>query len=600
MSTIRDVAKRAGVSPVTVSRVVNNAGNVKASTRERVERAIEELGYLPSIAARSLRVKRTRTLALIVPDITNSFWTTVARGVEDAAQGRDYSVLLCNTDEDPAKQHRYLSVIVSQGVDGVIIAPYDNDADNLAGLQRRQIPTVIIDRRVLGWEGDSVFGDSLSGSFALVRHLIEMGHQRIAAISGPIKTSTAEDRVAGYCLALSEAGIPLEHALIKRGEYRAASGERLTHRLLDQDRPPTAIFAANNAIALGVIDALGQRGLRVPQDLALVSFDDLPGLARFFPFLTVAVQPAYDMGLNAAQLLFSRLDSEVNLQPRRVVLPVRLIIRHSCGSKLDKRSNNMPSASFLRSKSRSEGKLVNPVNLNRARELSVCVEGISMPALRAEARGSDNQRSDINRLLKAIRGEAADRIPHLEYRINSQAVYEYVLERELKSHPQEIRACAGPVAPDDDVEFALRLGMDAVVCEFSWHPDRGVDRTGNGNRHTMEGLVKNWADLDDLEPPPTLADQLSCLEQYLRDAQGTGVGVIASFGSVFDGALTARGTNGATDPFADRLPLLEALQIVPGLPQLPVNQIIQFLLVNLPLLLYTLAFILLILRRRLP
>ncbi len=552
MPTIRDVAKRAGVSPVTVSRVVNNAGNVKAATRERVESAIEELNYLPSIAARSLRVKRTRTLALIVPDITNSFWTTVARGVEDAAQGRDYSVLLCNTDEDPAKQERYLSAIVSQGVDGVIIAPYDSDADNLAGLRRREIPTVIIDRRVHGWEVDSVIGDSLSGSFALVRHLINLGHRHIAAISGPPKASTAEDRIAGYCLALGEAGIPLDNTLIKRGEFRAASGERLTHQLLDQDRPPTAIFAANNAIALGAIDALGQRNLRVPQDMALVSFDDLPGLAPFFPFLTVGVQPAYDMGLNAAQLLFSRLDSEVNLQPRHVVLPVRLIIRHSCGSKLDDMESDTLSSSLLSSKSQGEGSLVKPVNLDRARELSVCVDGIAMPTPQTDPWESGNQRSDINRLLNTIRGETADRIPHLEYRINSKSVYEYVLEREPKSNPREMQACAGPIAPDDDVEFALRLGMDAVVCEFSWRPSHPAGRSTGA-------LIRNWSDLDDLEPPPILADQLSCLEQYLRDAQGTGVGVIASFGSFFDGALEARGANRSTKPFTDNLPLLETL-----------------------------------------
>ena len=468
--------------------------------------------------------------------------------------------MLCNTDEDPAKQQRYLSVIVSQGADGVIIAPYDGDADNLAGLRRRQIPTVIIDRRVQGWDVDSVFGDSLSGSFALVRHLINLGHRQIAAISGPKNASTAEDRVAGYCLALREAGIDLDDALVKRGEFLAVSGESLTHQLLDQDRPPTAIFAANNAIALGVIDALGQRGLRVPQDMALVSFDDLPGLARFFPFLTVGVQPAYDMGLNAAQLLFSRLDSEVNLQPRHVVLPVRLIIRHSCGSKLEQAGGTALSTSILNSKNQGEGTLVQPVNLDRARELSVCVAGITMPTPRADAQNSDSQRSDINRLLRTLRGEAADRVPYLEYRIGSKSVYEYVLEREPKYLFRETRACGGSVAPDDDVEFALRLGMDAVVCEFSWRPDRTAERAQNDGRQGKRGPVRSWADLDDLKrPSPILADQLSCLEQYLRDAQGTGVGVIASFGSFFDSAMTARGAHGSINPFADNLPLLEAL-----------------------------------------
>jgi LacI family transcriptional regulator len=268
---------------------------------------------------------------LVLPDISNAFWTTVARGVEDAAQSCGYSVLLYNTDETPSKQLRYLDVIASQRVDGVIIAPYDSDARNLARLRARNIPIVVIDRRIKGWEVDTVFGDSVSGARALVQHLIKLGHQRIAMISGPMNTSTAEDRVTGYCMALNEAGIPVDASLIKRGEYHAPSGERLTDQLLDEDLHPTAIFAANNAIAMGIIDALEKRGLRIPQDVALVCFDDLPNASRFFPFLTVAVQPAYDMGLNAAQLLISRLDDEVNWPPRQVVLPTRLIIRYSCG-----------------------------------------------------------------------------------------------------------------------------------------------------------------------------------------------------------------------------------------------------------------------------
>ncbi len=156
MSTIRDVAKRAGVSPVTVSRVINNVGNVSLPTQEKVQQAIEELGYVPSGVAQSMRSKRTSTLALLVPDITNAFWTTVSRGVEDAAQGRGYSVFLCNTDEDMAKQHRYLDFVIGQRVDGVIIAPHDSNAQHLKKLQDRAIPTVIIDRHIEGWDVDTV------------------------------------------------------------------------------------------------------------------------------------------------------------------------------------------------------------------------------------------------------------------------------------------------------------------------------------------------------------------------------------------------------------------------------------------------------------
>ena len=336
LATITDVAKLAGVSPVTVSRVINDAPLVNLKTRARVEQAIRELGYVPNVAAASLRSKRTRSLALILPDVTNTFWTTVARGVEDTAQSRGYSVFLCNTDEDLAKQARYLEFVASQRVDGVVIAPCGRDAGNLARLRDRDIPTVIVDRCIDGWETDTVLGDSLSGAYALVKHLIGLGHRRIAIISGPHNTSTAEDRVTGYCIALSEAGIAPDPRLIQRGEYRTASGEELAYQLLDEQPRPTAIFAANNAISMGVIDAAAKRGLRIPQDLALVCFDDLPSISHLFPFLTVVVQPVYEMGVNAAQLLLSRLDAAAPLDPRHIILPTCMIVRHSCGARLHK------------------------------------------------------------------------------------------------------------------------------------------------------------------------------------------------------------------------------------------------------------------------
>lgn len=331
MTTITDVAKRAGVAPVTVSRVLNAAPTVSATTRERVEQAIAELGYVPSVVARSLRSKRTRTLAFVIPDITNVFWTTVARGVEDAAHSHGYSVLLCNTDEDLAKQGRYLDVIVSRRVDGVIIAPCDTDAENLRVLRDHHIATVVIDRRVTGWDVDTVYGDSLSGAHALTRHLLALGHTRIAIFSGPEGATTAEDRIAGYRLALIQAGMEPDARLIRRGGFSWEAGARLTAQLLDEGLRPTAIFAANSAIALGVMAAAIARRMRVPDDIAVVCFDDYPYIAGLFPFLTVAAQPAYEMGARSAQMLLDRLSAAEPLPPRAVVLPIKLILRRSCG-----------------------------------------------------------------------------------------------------------------------------------------------------------------------------------------------------------------------------------------------------------------------------
>jgi len=525
--TISDVAVKAGVSPATVSRVIQGAKNVHPATREKVERAIEELGYVPSAVAQSLRSKRTRSLALLVSDITNPFWTTIARGVEDEAQGQGYSVLLCNTDESLAKQQRYLDLLIGQQVDGVIIAPFDSDAQHLDKLRQRNIPTVIIDRRIEGWEVDSVRGDSVSGAQALVQHLIQLGHRQIAVVSGPRNTSTAEDRITGYRRALEAAGIPVDSRLIRRGEYRATIGEELTHQLLDEGLRPTAVFATNNAIAMGVIDALAKRGLRIPQDLALVSFDDLPDISHLFPFLTVLAQPAYDMGANAAQLLLSRLSSEVNLRPRHVVLPSRLIVRHSCGGRLAESGEcplSLPITDGASEQIRivprpGQGEWLDPGTAGRAGPGAAFAA--SPPASGAPDWRGSIEKSELDRLLRVLQHREADRVPHIEFEVTSKAVYEYLLEHEVVYDTASARLGALTVRPEDHVEFALRLGMDAVHCDLSWPPTS--------------------RELKDLPPPPSLTDQLSYLERYLRAAQGTHVGVIANFSSFFGSALQAIG-----------------------------------------------------------
>ena len=524
MPTISDVARHAGVSPATVSRVIQGAGNVRPATRERVQRAIEELGYVPSAVAQSLRSKRTRSLALVVSDITNTFWTTIARGVEDEAQKQGYSVLLCNTDENLAKQLSYLDLLVRQQVDGVIIAPYDSDARHLEKLRQRKIPTVLVDRHIVGWDVDSVYGDSISGARALVQHLIKLGHARIAVVSGPASTSTAEDRITGYCLALTEAGLPCDTKLIKRGEFRRNTGRELARELLDEGLNPSAIFATNNAIALGVIDALGERGLRIPQDIALVSFDDLPDTSHLFPFLTVVAQPAYDMGVNAAQLLLSRLNSEVELRPRQVVLPTRLVVRHSCGSQLAT-DGQCPLSVPIPKPALGPSILVKTLSPEERQSLMTETTGAATPFPLDHDPASDYDKSDASRLLAVLRHQEADRVPHIEFQISSRSVYEYVLEHELDRDTNSAQIDAQTATPEEQVEFALRLGMDAVPCNFSWHP--------------------RSSDLADLEPPPSLADQLSYLERYLRAAQGTSIGVIGCFSSFFDTAMSAVGLTSA-------------------------------------------------------
>jgi LacI family transcriptional regulator len=549
MPTIKDVAKRAGVSPMTVSRVLNDASNVRPSTREKVLAAVEELGYVPSGVAKSLRSKRTHTLALLVPDGANAFWTTVARGVADAAQDRGYSVLLCNTDENPAKQQNYLDVVIRQQVDGVVIAPCDTDAVNLDKLRRAGVPTVAIDRYIKGWDVDTVMGDSIGGARALVRHLIGLGHERIAVLSGPATTSTASDRVVGYRIALAEAGLPYDPRLVKEGEYRALSGERLTQQLLGEGLAPTAIFAANNALLLGAILALEKRGLRVPQDIAMVCFGDLPNTSQFFPFLTVADFPSYEMGVNAAQLLFSRVEAEVDLKQRCVVLPSRLIVRHSCGSKLDGNGESTFRLSVPIPSEDERQILVKPLSPAEVRGFSDHLAGIPPEILQVEEQPSPFEKSDVGRLLTVLQHQEADRIPHLELGIASKTVYKYVLEREVEVKSGHAGLGGLAISPVDRVDFAQRLGMDAVVCRLAWQPE-WEPKDG-------QGWVQTWSDLEKLESPRSLASQLGCLEGHLRAAQGTGVGVVVSLPSFFAGALQALGIQDLGSSHPDR-PLLEA------------------------------------------
>jgi LacI family transcriptional regulator len=331
MPTIRDVAKRAGVAPITVSRVINNSGYVSIETRARVTAAIDELGYVPNRLARSLRLKRTNTLALVVTDITNPFWTTVVRGVEDAANAAGFTVILCNTDESEAKQDAYLQVLLQKRVDGILFVPASSAAEPVDRVQKQGVPIVVLDRRVPGARVDVVRGDSEGGAYLLVRHLLDLGHRRIVALSGPETVSTAVERVAGYRRALREAGLGEDAGQVYYGQFTQRFGYQATREALQQTPKPTALFAANNFIAIGALRALDDAGLRVPENCSLVSFDDLTSELVIEPFLTVADQPAYEMGRRATDLLIARLSGSVANGYEEIVLSAEMIVRCSSG-----------------------------------------------------------------------------------------------------------------------------------------------------------------------------------------------------------------------------------------------------------------------------
>ncbi len=331
MATITEVAQRAGVSAMTVSRVVNRSGYASPATRAKVEQAIEQLGYVPNAVARQLRSKRSHTIALVVSDITNPFFTTIARGVEDAAAARGYAVMFANTDESEREEIDYLRMLAQRQIDGVLLVPAGNSAAPFRLLQRQGIPVVVIDRRVVARKVDEVRCDSEAGAYELVRHLIELGHTRIAVITGRRNISTSTDRVVGYERALQEAGLPVLPDLVTYDSFSLEGGYRQVNQILANRPRPTAIFATNNFLAFGALRALREAGLRIPDDVSLVTFDDLPAEWHDDPFITVLAQPAYELGRHATELLLDRLAGGPRTKRQVIVLPGELITRRSSG-----------------------------------------------------------------------------------------------------------------------------------------------------------------------------------------------------------------------------------------------------------------------------
>lgn len=326
--TLRDVAALAGVSAITVSRALNGKGYVSQDVRARVLAAAAELNYVPNAVARSLRSQKTQLLGLLA-GITNPFWSTVARGIEETAVQSGYGVILCDTGDEPTKEARYIELLVRRRIDGLIIAATSDSAGILQDLKRRHVPFVLIDRVVQGVDADTVRGDNKGAAYALTRHLLSTGYRRIGVISGPRNVSTAEERVAGYAAAMHEAAMPVEDDMIEYGQYTESWGYQATRELMSRSEPPDALFAANNFIALGALEGLHTLGLGVPEDVAVVCFDDTTRVesARL---LTTASQPAEEMGRIAARVLLERIE-----QPGKpiedIVLPIALVVRSSCG-----------------------------------------------------------------------------------------------------------------------------------------------------------------------------------------------------------------------------------------------------------------------------
>ena len=331
MITIEDVANFAGVSQSTVSRVLNKKEYVKEATREKVLKAVEELGYKPSRLARGLRINSSQILGLIISDIQNPFFTSLVRAVEDVANQNGYSLILCNTDENPKKEELYIELMISERVSGVIITPTREFGCPIQKLLNANIATICVDRRVLDCPTDSVISDNVFSSYTLIKHLITNGHTRIGALFGSSEITSFRERLEGYKKAISEFNLVIDSKLIMQGDPKKEQGILLTERLLNLENPPTAIVAGNNLMALGSIYASVKAGYSIPEDISIISFDNQEWMGLINPRLTVASQPTYEMGKLAAELALARI-AKPNRLVKNIVLESEIIFRDSVKS----------------------------------------------------------------------------------------------------------------------------------------------------------------------------------------------------------------------------------------------------------------------------
>lgn len=329
--TLRDVGKKAGVSAMTVSRVINGREGVDAETQRKVEDAIEALDYIPNRIARGLISQKTATLGLIVPDVVNPFFSPVARGAEQTARRAGYRVLLCNSEGDLRLEREYIDDLVSHRIEGLLLAPANDETrHSVFPLLRRGFPLVLIDRALPSLDCDLIVSDNAAGAQRLTEHLLSVGHRDIAHITDVDDTSTGRERLRGYKDALAAAGRPYREELVFRTTVDQLGGYRAAQQVLSMQPLPTAIFTVNNMTTVGAMQALRERGLRVPYDMGLVCFDDVEHLAVLSPFLTVIDQAAETFGSLGAQLLLERISGKAGARSRRIVLQTDLIVRDSC------------------------------------------------------------------------------------------------------------------------------------------------------------------------------------------------------------------------------------------------------------------------------
>src|ERR1700694_112976 len=334
--TLKELAARANVHPSTVSRVANNDPSLRiaSTTRSRIETLLRETEYRPNGVARGLKLRQTLVLAVVIPDITNPFFAALFRGIEDGATQRGYQVLLCNTDGSPERQRSHLQSLAARRVDGVILASTFLKDPAVRWLRHQRTPYVLVNR--FSDEGTDPFvgSNDVTGATLATEHLISLGHVRIGHLAGQLTISTGVLRRRGYLAALAEAGLPADPELLVESGFVEGGGTQAMEYLLSLKRPPTAIFAVTDMTAIGAYGVARRRGLRIPEDLAVAGYNDIPLAARLTPGLTTVHVPIHEFGTVAARMLLEQIEAG-ELTPRRVVFTPQLVVRGSTSAGAD-------------------------------------------------------------------------------------------------------------------------------------------------------------------------------------------------------------------------------------------------------------------------
>lgn len=334
--TTKDIAKQAGVSQATVSRVLNNFQNVKDETRDKVKEIIKKHGYQPNKLARSMVVRKTKNIGLILADITNPFYSELSKSIIDRANALEYSVLLCNTEDNPQALERNLDGLLQKRVDGIIFASVPTENARVEQLVKSGFPCLMCNRHLSYSKNNFVVSDNKKGAYLAIKHLIELGHERICYISGSADSSNTQERIIGYKRALKESGIPYDDSLIFQGGFKKNFAYQVTKKIISKEFLFTAIFCSNDIMALGTIDAILEAGYRIPEDIALVGYDDINFASHRLIGLTTVAARIVEMGIKAVDFIIQLIENGSSNLLIQEYLEPELKIRKTCGYYLKK------------------------------------------------------------------------------------------------------------------------------------------------------------------------------------------------------------------------------------------------------------------------